>query len=141
MLNALSCFRRAGTIIVLSHFDADGLSAAAILVRALGSAGHAASPFVIGKTESPWDPTVGERIAALDPAGLIVADLGTRPEPVLFGCPTLVIDHHVPTGAPQNAITISGNGLDPEPTTALLAWWAAGALATSPISSGSPQSA
>jgi single-stranded-DNA-specific exonuclease len=39
----------------------------------------------------------------------------------------LVIDHHVPTGEPA-AVTISGNGLDPEPPTALLAWWAAAAL-------------
>jgi single-stranded DNA-specific DHH superfamily exonuclease len=77
MLDALAGFRRDGTITVLSHFDADGLSAAAILVRALGRAGHAAIPFVIEKTESPWDLAVGGRIAALDPAGLIVADLGT----------------------------------------------------------------
>jgi single-stranded DNA-specific DHH superfamily exonuclease len=128
MLDALASFRSAGSVIVLSHFDADGLSAAAILVRALGRAGRAAMPFVIGKTESPWDSAVGDRIAALDPAGLIVADLGTRADPVLFGCPTLVLDHHVPTGEPQNAVTLSGNGLDPEPTTALLAWWAASAL-------------
>lgn len=128
MLDALAGFRSDGTIIVLSHFDADGLSAAAILVRALGYAGRAAIPLVIGKTESPWGPAVGDRMSSLNPAGLIVADLGTRPEPVLFDCPTLVIDHHVPTGEPQNAVTLSGNGLDPEPTTALLAWWAASAL-------------
>ena len=40
-----------------------------------------------------------------------------------------MIDHHVPTGEPQGAITISGHGLTPEPTTAMLAWWAVGALA------------
>jgi single-stranded-DNA-specific exonuclease len=39
-----------------------------------------------------------------------------------------VIDHHVPTGEPLDAITVSGNGLSPEPTTSLLAWWAAAAL-------------
>jgi single-stranded DNA-specific DHH superfamily exonuclease len=128
MTDALSSFRRDGTIIVLSHFDADGLSASAILMRALLQAGWRARPVVIGKGETPWDAQVGDRIRALEPAGLIVADLGTRPDPVLPGCPTLVIDHHVPTGEPQGAITISGNGLDPEPTTALLAWWAAGAL-------------
>ncbi len=59
---------------------------------------------------------------------MILADLGTRPEAVLPGCPTVVIDHHVPTGEPRDAITISGNGLSPEPTTALLAWWAVGSL-------------
>lgn len=128
MEQALRSFRSEGMIAVLSHFDADGLASAAILVRALRSAGRAADPIVIGKTGSPWEAETRDRLAALDPAGLIVADLGTRPEPVLPGCPTLVIDHHVPTGEPRDAVTISGNGLRPEPTTALLAWWAAGAL-------------
>jgi single-stranded DNA-specific DHH superfamily exonuclease len=128
MADALAGFGDDGTIVVLSHFDADGLAASAILTRALRNAGRVAEPLVIGKTETPWDVPVRQRIGAFDPAGLIVADLGTRAEPVLAGCPTLVIDHHVPTGEPQQAVTISGNGLDPEPTTALLAWWAAGAL-------------
>jgi single-stranded DNA-specific DHH superfamily exonuclease len=128
MADALATFRVAGPVVVLSHFDADGLAASAILTRALRQVGRVVEPLVIGKTESPWDAAVGDRIGALSPAGLIVADLGTRPDPVLVGCPTLVIDHHVPTGEPQGAVTISGNGLDPEPTTALLAWWAVGAL-------------
>lgn len=46
---------------------------------------------------------------------------------MLPGCPTVVIDHHVPTGAPERATVISGNGLEPEPTSALLAYWAIGA--------------
>ncbi|GGB40769.1 hypothetical protein GCM10011380_32790 [Sphingomonas metalli] len=128
MAEALDGFAGEGPVVVLSHFDADGLAAAAILVRALRTAGRQAEPLVIGKTGSPWDGDTASRIAAFGPAGLIVADLGTRPEPVLPGCPTLVIDHHVPTGTPQHAVTISGNGLDPEPTSALLAWWSAGAL-------------
>jgi hypothetical protein len=128
MADFLAICRPDGPIVVLSHFDADGLSASAILVRALRAAGRNAEPMVIDKTGSPWEAETRNRIAAQEPAGLIVADLGTRPEPVLPGCPTLVIDHHVPTGEPDAAITISGNGLDPEPTTALLAWWAAGAL-------------
>lgn len=117
-----------GPVVVLGHFDADGLTAVAILVRALRRAGRTVEPLAIGKTESPWDEAVAARLAALAPALLIVADLGTRPDPVLAGTPTLVIDHHRPTGTPQDAVTISGNGLDPEPTSALLAWWAAGAL-------------
>ena len=126
--DALAGFGREGPIVVLCHFDADGLSAAAILVRALLAAGRPAQPFVLGKGETPWDAETRARLAALSPGGLIVADLGTRADPVLPGCPTFVIDHHVPTGAPEGAITISGNGLSPEPTTALLAWWAAGSL-------------
>jgi single-stranded-DNA-specific exonuclease len=30
-------------------------------------------------------------------------DLGTKAEPVLPGTPLVVIDHHVPTGAPKAA--------------------------------------
>ena len=121
---ALASFAAAAPIVVLGHFDADGLAALAILVRALQRIGREARPLVIGKGEAPWDDRVAARIAGWRPGGLIVADLGTRAEPVLLGCPTLVIDHHVPTGTPSGAITISGNGLVPEPTTALLAWWA-----------------
>ena len=128
MIDAVTGFGGAGPVIVVSHFDADGLSAAAILVRALRAVGKPVHPLVIGKVESPWDVAVGQRISALDPAGLVIVDLGTRPDAVVPGCPTLVIDHHVPTGEPASAVTISGNGLDPEPTAALLAWWAAGAL-------------
>ncbi|MCJ2065696.1 phosphoesterase [Methylobacterium sp. J-088] len=128
MMAALATFKPGAPVLIVSHFDADGLTAAAILARALRDAGMSAESLVIGKGESPWDPEVTDRIAAWNPGGLIVADLGTRRDPVLSGCPTLVIDHHVPTGEPEGAVTISGNGLDPEPTTALLAWWAAAAL-------------
>jgi single-stranded-DNA-specific exonuclease len=125
---ALAGFDPARRIVVLSHFDADGLAAAAILIRALHRAGREAETMIVGKGETPWDAAVASRLTALDPGGLIVADLGTRADPVLAGCACLVIDHHVPTGEPIDAVTISGNGLTPEPTTALLAWWAAGAL-------------
>jgi single-stranded-DNA-specific exonuclease len=128
MLDALESFQSDGPIIVLSHFDADGLGASAVLVRALDRSGRRVEPMVVGKTETPWDGEVRDRIRARDPAGLVLADLGTRPEPVLPGCPTLIVDHHQPTGTPKRAITLSGNGVDPEPTSALLAWWAAGAL-------------
>lgn len=123
-MNALRLFNPEGPVVVLSHFDADGLAAAAILVRALERAERNPLPIIVGKGESPWEGEMATRIAATQPGGLIVADLGTRPQAVLPGCPTLIIDHHVPTGDPQAVVTISGNGLTPEPTTALLAWWA-----------------
>ena len=121
----LDGFDRARPVLVLSHFDADGLASAAVLVRALRGAGWQSEAVTTGKGETPWDAAVRERLAAFGPGGLIVTDLGTRADPVLPGCPTVVIDHHVPTGEPQGAVTISGNGLSPEPTSALLAWWAA----------------
>lgn len=128
LADALAVFDAARPVAILSHFDADGLAAAAILARALERGGRTVAIHLTGKGETPWDDAVRERLAAVGPGGLILADLGTRAEPVLPECPTLVIDHHVPTGEPQAAITLSGNGLSPEPTTALLAWWAAHAL-------------
>lgn len=123
--DAVAAADAAGPIVVLSHFDADGLGAAAVLVRALRTAGRDAHASIVGKGESPWDAGVVARIADQAPVLLIVADLGTRRQPVLPGVPTVVIDHHVPTGDPQGAVTLSGNGLSPEPTSALIAWWAA----------------
>lgn len=114
-------------VLVVSHFDADGLSAAAILARGLRERGRDVAIRITGKGETPWEPEFRSELEQRDPGGLIVADLDTRAEPVLPGCPTVVIDHHVPTGAPEDATVISGNGLDPEPTSALLAYWAVGA--------------
>jgi hypothetical protein len=124
---ALDGFDPARPILVVSHFDADGLSAAAVLARGLREHGRAVDVRITGKGETPWEPEFRAELEARGPGGLVVADLGTRVEPVLPGVPTVVIDHHVPTGAPGGATTISGNGLDPEPTSALLAWWAVGA--------------
>ncbi len=117
-----------GTVAVAGHFDADGLSAVATLVRALRAAGREAEPVIVGKTETPWDPSFAERLRALGPAGLILTDLGTRGEAVLADVPTLIVDHHRPTGTPPSAVTLSGHGLSPEPTSALIAWWATTAL-------------
>ena len=125
---ALESFAADKAILIVGHFDADGLSSAALLTRALRAAGWSANPLVIGKGETPWDEQVRARIARDDPGGIVLVDLGTRSEAVLPGVPAVVIDHHVPTGTPQGAVTISGNGLDPEPTSALIAWWAATAL-------------
>jgi hypothetical protein len=125
---ALAGFDRSRPVLVLGHFDADGLSATAILVRALRVAGWAAEPRITGKGETPWDEPLAGDLRAAAPGGLIVTDLGTRAEPVLPGTPTVVIDHHLPTGTPPDAIMVSGNGLIPEPSSALIAWWCAGAL-------------
>jgi len=117
-----------GPIAIAGHFDADGLSAVAIMVRALRTAGRDAEAVIVGKTETPWDAAFAARLRAIEPAGLIVTDLGTRSEAVLPDVPTLIVDHHRPTGTPPGAVTLSGHGLTPEPTSALIAWWAAGAL-------------
>ncbi|WP_037523916.1 DHH family phosphoesterase [Sphingomonas sp. Mn802worker] len=117
-----------GRIVVAGHFDADGLSAVAILLRALRTSGREAEAAIVGKGETPWDKSFADHLHAMSPAGLIVTDLGTRGEPVLSGVPTLTIDHHRPTGTPPDGVTLNGHELNPEPTSALIAWWAAAAL-------------
>lgn len=112
-----------GPIAVLCHSDADGLSAGAILTRSLRQAGLDVYVDVTRKGESAWSEGVRARLEALQPAGLIVADLGSREEPILPDVPTILIDHHRPTGAPPNAVLLTGYELDPVPTSGLLAYW------------------
>lgn len=124
---ALGGMDRDRGVALLGHFDADGLSALAILARALERAGIAHDVLVTAKGETPWDEAVRTRLAGLNRGGLIVTDLGVRAEPIL-DLPTIYLDHHRPTGFPPGATVISGHGLDPEPTSALLAWWSVAAL-------------
>jgi single-stranded-DNA-specific exonuclease len=114
--------------LILSHFDADGLSAGAILARAMSRAGSPAALRILGKGENPWSPAMREQLQRQPPGGLLVTDLGIRAGDILPDVPTILIDHHVPTGMPRQAVVISGNGWTPEPTSALLAFWCAQAL-------------
>lgn len=125
---ALERFDTARPALILSHFDADGLSAAAILAKALRQAGIAVAIRTLGKGESPWSREMREELTDRGPGGLLVADLGVRAEDVLPGTPTILIDHHVPTGTPDEAFVISGHGWEPEPTSSLLAYWCAEAV-------------
>ncbi|WP_201445465.1 DHH family phosphoesterase [Belnapia sp. F-4-1] len=125
---ALEAFVPAKPILVLSHHDADGLSSAAILARAFQRSDRQVQVRLLGRGENAWSPEMASELRAQDIGGLIVADLGTRAEPPLPGMATVLIDHHVPTGAPEEALLVSGHGLHPTPTTSLLAWWCAGAM-------------
>ena len=115
-------------MLILGHFDADGLSAVAILKRALDRAGRPADVRLVGKGENPWSDALTAELAERAPGGLIVADLGVRGGELLSGVATVIVDHHVPTGTPGEAVIISGHGLEPEPTSALLAYWCAQAV-------------
>src|SRR5918993_718647 len=125
---ALGEFRKSSPALVMSHNDADGLSAAAILTRAFVAAGWPVRTRILGRGETPWSAEIKSEIAAAEPGGLIIADLGTRPGLIAPGVPTIVLDHHVPTGVPHEATLISGHAFAPIPTSSLLAWWCASAL-------------
>lgn len=128
VLAAVARFDRARPVAVLGHFDADGLAATALLARALPLVGLTARPVVPRRGETPWSPEIRARLAALDPGGLVVADLGIGDRPILPGVPELYLDHHVPGGWPPHAVVVSGHGWTPEPPSALLAFWGARAL-------------
>ena len=128
-LGALDAFVPRKPILILGHHDADGLSSAAILSLALERAGRRTRIRVLGRGENVWSPEMAAELRAAEIGGLIVADLGTRAEPPLPGMATILLDHHVPTGVPEAALLISGHGLQPTPTTSLLAWRCAGAVA------------
>ena len=117
---------------ILTDSDADGLPSAAILQRALRQAGYLQTTSEVRlKFETAWSLTVTERLRALSPEVLIITDLGSKPQPILPGVPTLLIDHHRPTGIPPGATLISAyreRGGNAIATTGLLAYRCAQAL-------------
>ena len=119
-----------GTVGVLCHSDADGLTTGAILTLALQRAGVTVETRATGKGGSAWSDETAAWLAERRPAALIVGDLGVRSEPVWSG-ETFFIDHHRPSGLPPDAPShvVTGYGLDPTPTSALLALACVGGLA------------
>lgn len=121
---------------ILTDSDADGLPAAAILERALHLAGYTSVTSAVRlKTESAWTPAVLDRLRAQVPEALFILDLGARPEPLLPGVPTLLLDHHKPLGIPPGATlltayreTAAGEDAKEIPTTGLMAYRCAEAL-------------
>jgi single-stranded-DNA-specific exonuclease len=128
LLSALESFDRGAPVLVLGHNDADGLSSTAILVRALSRADWTVRTRTLGRGENPWSPEMAGELAREELGGLIVADLGVRSGAPKPGTPTIILDHHVPRGVPSDTTVISGYGLDPIPTTSLLAYWCATAI-------------
>lgn len=116
---------------VLGHSDADGLTAAAILARSLRTKGFRVQAGVTRKGENAWSPSVLQRIKDSYPTALIVTDLGSREDTLISDVPTLLIDHHKPTGVPPEAVLLSGYGTEPTPTSGLLAYYCAEALQVS----------
>ncbi|WP_267428372.1 hypothetical protein [Methylobacterium sp. GC_Met_2] len=117
--------------IVLCHDDADGVSAGAILGRALERAGYGPVDVqVIGRGASLWAPATREALASRSPVGIVVTDLGVQAGDIIPGVPTVLVDHHVPRSLPDSAGTtvISGHEDLPIPTSSVLAHACAAAL-------------
>jgi len=126
---AVAGFDRTHPVLVLSHNNADGLSAAALFARAFAADGWQVRTRVVGRGESPWSEEMRAELGPVPAGGVVVADLGVQPGLPKPGVPTLVVDHHIPGAPPPGAVVITGYGMDPIPTSSLLAYWCAGALA------------
>ena len=63
------------------------------------------------------------------PGALIVCDLGVRARAVLDALPTCFIDYHYFSDAPLNGVVITGFQAEPCPTSGLIAFWCANAIA------------
>ena len=124
-------------LLIFCDSDADGLPAGALLTRAFTAAGYTeVTAQCRRKGESAWGSEVHARMREHRPEALIVADLGSRSEPLLGpAIPTLLLDHHSPLGVPEGAVLLTsfgtgapdGDGRDIA-TTGLLAYWCARAL-------------
>jgi single-stranded-DNA-specific exonuclease len=104
--------------VLLSHPDADGLCAAAILKRFLVQKGLRAKHLYPAKGEDAYTAGTISLIGRSRPSSLIVLDLGVSDQEILAGVPTLYIDHHRPFGVPESAVVLTSYGNDPAvPTT------------------------
>ena len=126
---AVAGFGRDAPVLVLCHNDADGLTAGALFARAFAAAGWQVRTRVVGRGESPGSDEMRAELADVPAGGVVVTDLGVQPGLPKPGVPTVIVDHHIPGAAPPGAAVITGHGMDPIPTSSLLAYWCAGALA------------
>ncbi|KQT46276.1 phosphoesterase [Aureimonas sp. Leaf454] len=117
--------------LLVCHNDADGLSAGVILLKTLQRRSVEPILRIVGKGENAYSrdfsAEVRHRVAVEGITGLLITDLGVSSDLPMPGLPTILVDHHVPTGIPQDATVITGIDDVPIPTSSLLAHRAAAA--------------
>jgi len=110
--------------LIISHSDADGIGAGAIMHKTLERLGFKDfSTLITGKGQNAYTPLTKRQAAEFAPERLFVLDLGCKEEPVVPEVPTLFIDHHRPYGVPPEGILISSYRWDPIPNSSLLTFW------------------
>jgi single-stranded-DNA-specific exonuclease len=102
----------------------DGLAASVIATRCFERLECEVWTYIVKKGENAWSPSMLDQVTAWRAQAMVVVDLGSRSDRLL-DIPTLLIDHHKPTGVPDGATLISGYGWDPTPSSGLLAYWCA----------------
>lgn len=113
-----------GTLTVIAcDSDVDGLGAAVIVERAVNALGGIPHVLPVRRGEHVHHPLMQRRIEALRPGHLVVLDMGSRPQVILPGLPTLVVDHHhAGAGLPPGAVVVNGYDRPPVAPTSVLAY-------------------
>lgn len=94
--------------------DVDGLTAGLLVHRTLERLGaENIAVELLHKGERLHSETFLERLRAHAPDAVVLADQGSRPESLLAGVPTLVIDHHQPKGFAPEVTPVSAFGCEP----------------------------
>ncbi len=94
---AASLLKRAGSVTVVSHIDADGISSGAIASLALDNAGIAHEVVFTKK----MDEVFTSQLRAMKPEMVWFTDLGSGSTNMLDGLSGVISDHHKPTDAPM----------------------------------------
>jgi single-stranded-DNA-specific exonuclease len=85
--------RRADDVLIISHIDADGISAAGVASSALDSMGIEHDV----KFTKKLDQALVDEVVSLDPDLVWFIDLGSGSTDILGGLDCVITDHHVPT--------------------------------------------
>lgn len=103
--------------------DVDGLASAVIVQRTLERRGARVQVLPVHRGEHAHSDSVRQRVAGTAPAAVVVLDLGSRPAPLGYGVPTLIIDHHhAGRGVPADALVVNGYERDPVAPASVLAY-------------------
>lgn len=109
-------------VLVAPHTDVDGLTSGVLMIRALQAIGARVTVRLPGKGEHAHSPAFQERLRAVRADALVVLDMGSRPEPIVPGVPTLVVDHHASDTFPEGAQVLTAHGREPVSPTSLLTY-------------------
>lgn len=114
---------RGSSTVIACDSDVDGLASAVIVERAVNAIGGIPSVLPVRRGEHVHHREMKRRIEALDPQHLVVLDMGSRPQGILPGLPTLVVDHHYAgAGLPPGAVVVNGYDREPVAPTSVLAY-------------------
>jgi len=103
----IASFPRETLVRVISHYDADGISAAAIICHALQRAGYG-----FHATLSKTGPSIFEKLQYEDNSLIIFSDMGSGQLEEIedLKCKVVICDHHVPLStAIQNGIHLNSH--------------------------------